>query len=445
MRAAFRTPGFTRLFAGLATSMFGDSLMLIVLSMWVKTLTGSNGAAGLTFLWMTAPALLAPVFGYVVDRVPRRQFLVGANVASALAMLPLLLVHDAGDVWIVYAVAFCYGISFVVMPAALNGLLKDMLAEDVLVEANASLGVTREALRLVGPLLGAATFALAGGAALALADAASFLLAAVAIAGLRVVEKPDESGHELQHWRVEVAEGARFIRRTPVLLHTTVALGLALLVIGFVESAVYAVVEAFDRPVTFVGPLITVQGVGAVAVGLLASRVVRRIGEPASVVTGLVVTGTGLGGIVAAEQVWQLLAAVGVLGAGLPLVIVAFNTLLQRQTPGRLMGRVSSTVEVLTTTPQAVSIGVGALLVTLLDYRVIFALTCAGTLLAAGYLAVMLRGTLGSPSGPADASGPGPDQPIPGTVLPEPLGATSPVPPVGEVKVRTERRGEPSR
>ena len=112
---------------------------------------------------MTAPALLAPLFGWVVDRVPRRTFLVVANLASAAMMLPLLLVHDAGDVWIVYAVAFCYGISFVVVPAALNGLLKDMLAEDVLVEANASLGVTREGLRLVGPLIGAATFSLVGG------------------------------------------------------------------------------------------------------------------------------------------------------------------------------------------------------------------------------------------------------------------------------------------
>ena len=80
MRNAFRTPGFPRLFTGLAASMFGDSLMLIVLSMWVKTLTGSNGAAGLTFLWMTAPSLLAPVLGMVVDRVPRRRFLVVGNL-----------------------------------------------------------------------------------------------------------------------------------------------------------------------------------------------------------------------------------------------------------------------------------------------------------------------------------------------------------------------------
>ena len=46
MRKAFAQKGFGRLFAGVSTSMFGDSVMLIVLSMWVKTLTGSNGAAG---------------------------------------------------------------------------------------------------------------------------------------------------------------------------------------------------------------------------------------------------------------------------------------------------------------------------------------------------------------------------------------------------------------
>jgi len=46
MRKAFAQKGFARLFNGMATSMFGHSVMTLVLSMWVKTLTGSNGAAG---------------------------------------------------------------------------------------------------------------------------------------------------------------------------------------------------------------------------------------------------------------------------------------------------------------------------------------------------------------------------------------------------------------
>ncbi|HEX5771182.1 MAG TPA: MFS transporter [Nocardioidaceae bacterium] len=392
MRAAFGTTGFKRLYAGLAASMLGDSLMLIVLSMWVKKLTDSNGAAGLTFLWLTIPALLAPLFGYVVDRVPRRAFLVAVNLGSAVAMMPLLLVRDASDVWIIYTVAFFYGVSFVVVPAALNGLLKDMLAEEVLVEANASLSVTREALRLVGPISGAALFAFAGGSAVAMVDAASFVVAAIAIASLRVVEKHEE--HEPMHWRAEVVAGVTHVRRNPLLLHSTFSLSICLLVLGFAESAIYAVVDAFDKPVEFVGPILTIQGVGALVSGLLSSRVIRRTGEPRALALGLGLLAAGVGGVAAGTQVWHLMVAVAVLGAGIPLMIVAYNPLLQRQTPSRLMGRVSTATEVLITTPQAVSIAVGALLVTLIDYRLIFTMMAVGTALAAVYLLTMLRGRL---------------------------------------------------
>ncbi|HLN78098.1 MAG TPA: MFS transporter [Nocardioidaceae bacterium] len=392
MKAVFRTAGFKRLYFGLTASMFGDSLMLIVLSMWVKKLTDSNGAAGLTFLWMTAPALVAPLFGYVVDRLPRKAFLVWANLGSALAMAPLVLVRDASDVWIIYAVAFFYGISFVVVPAALNGLLKEMLAEDVLVEANASLSVTREGLRIAGPLTGAALFAFAGGAWVAAADAATFVIAAAAIATLQVVEVREE--HEPLHWRAEVAAGVTHIRRTPMLLHSTMSLSICLLVLGFAESAFYAVVDAFDKPVEFVGPVLTVQGIGALTGGLLASRLIRAVGEARSIMLGLGVLSVGVAAIAAATEVWQLMVASAVLGSGIPLMIVAYNTLLQKQTPSRLMGRVSTATEVLVTTPQALSIAVGALLVTLIDYRLIFAVMSAGTAAAAVYLMTMLRGRL---------------------------------------------------
>jgi MFS family permease len=380
--------------------------MLIVLSMWVKKLTDSNGAAGLTFLWLTIPAFLAPLFGYVVDRVPRRTFLVWANLASALVVLPLFLVRDASDVWVVYAVAFGYGISFVVVPAALNGLLKDMLAEEVLVEANATLSVTREAFRLVGPLGGAMLFAVAGGAWVAAVDALTFAVAAVALLSLRVTEHREP--HEPMHWRAEVSAGVNHIWRTPRLLHTTLSLSICLLVLGFTESAVYAVVDAFGKPPEFVGPVVTVQGIGAIVSGLLSSRVVKAVGEPRAVVLGLGTLALGLAGVAASHEIWQLMTSTVVLGAGIPVVIVAYSTLLQKETPGRLMGRVSTATEVLTTTPQALSIAVGALLVTLLDYRLLFVVMTVGAVLAAGYLVTALRGRLGPSPIPMPAPVPAP-------------------------------------
>src|SRR5690349_18733871 len=133
MRQAFRQPGFTRLYAGLTASMFGDSAMLLVRSVWVKTLTGPNAQAGLTVFFMLIPALLAPLLGIGIDRVRRKPLLVWGHVAAGIGVLPLLLVRDAGDVWIIWGVAVLYGVAFVALPAALNGLLKELMPEDLLV------------------------------------------------------------------------------------------------------------------------------------------------------------------------------------------------------------------------------------------------------------------------------------------------------------------------
>jgi len=271
----------------------------------------------------------------------------------------LLLVRDAGDVWIVYAVAVPYGVSFVVLPAALNGLLKEMLPDDLLVDANATLSTTKEALRLVGPLAGAGLFTLIGGGGVAVIDGLSFVAAAVAIAALGVRE--DAPQREATKWRDELLAGIRHIRADRVLTHTLIAVGVSLLVIGFMESAVFAMVDAFDRSASFVGAVVSVQGVGAVLGGVTSARIIRRLGESRSIAASLVTLASGLGVCAAAPSLAGIYVGVAVLGYALPVFIVAFNTMLQRRTPNRLMGRVSAATEVVLGTPQACSIAVGAL------------------------------------------------------------------------------------
>lgn len=392
MRGAFRQAGFGRLYGGLAASMLGDSMMLLVLSIWVRTLTGSNALAGLTFLFMVAPSLVAPFLGVLVDRVRRRAMLVGGNLASALVVLPLTLVRDAGDVWIVWSVAFGYGVSFVVLPAALNGLLKELMPDELLVEANAALQTTKEAYRLFGPLLGAALFAWLGGWSVAVIDATSFVVAALAIRSLRVAEEVPERSEEPV--RRQVAAGVRHLVADRVLLHTLIGVGLSLLVIGFVEASIYALLDAFDRPPTYAGVFVAAMGVGAIASGLLASRLVRRAGEVSGVLAGLALWALAVGGIAAAPSIAVVLAFSTVSGAGLPLIIIGYLTLLQRRTPQAIMGRASTAAEVVLATPQAVSLALGSLLVLVWDYRLIFATVAVVTALGALHIAFWLRAHL---------------------------------------------------
>jgi len=388
MRRLFAQPGFGRLFAGLSTSMLGDSVMLLVLSMWVKTLTDSNALAGLTFFFMVLPALGAPLLGVWVDRLPRKPILVWGNLASAAAVLPLVLVRDEGDVWLIWVVAFLYGVSFVVLPAAVNGLLKELLPEELLVDANGSLATFKEGFRLFGPLVGAAIFATAGGWLVAVVDAASFTVAAVVIATIAVTEAPPPPR---TGFRDEVVAGLRFIAGERVLRNVLIGLAASILVIGFFESSIYALLDAFDKAPTFAGILVTVQGVGAVAGGVSASLVVRRLGEVAATVAGLLTMALSTAVVAVAPSMAVVYVGVIFLGIAIPWTFVAFTTLMQRRSPSHLIGRVSASVDVLLSTPQAISLAVGSLLVGLLDYRAIFWIITTVMTLGACQIAVTLR------------------------------------------------------
>ena len=384
MRAVLRLPAFRLLFAGLAASMVGDALLMLVYAIWVRTLTGSNGAAGLVTLFIAVPYTLAPLGGWLVDRFRHRPFLVVANLASALMLFPLLLVRDAADVWIIYLVAALYGVSSVTIAAALNGLLKELLADELLVDANSALQTVREGLRLGGPLAGAGLFTAFGGASVAAIDAATFLIAAAAIARIPLREEPPAPSGP--HWLSELTAGLTHIRNTAVLRRMTIATAVGFLVIGINESVLFAVVgQGLHRPPAFVGVLASAQGVGAIAGGMLVGRLTRAVGALAAISVGLAAFGLGDALYVLPWLPAVLLGKV-IGGMGLTAMIVGFGTVVQRYSPGGLIGRVSTAAETLISGPQTVSIAAGAVLVSVVDYRLLLAVVTVGMFSAAAYL-----------------------------------------------------------
>src|ERR671916_2258688 len=154
-----RHRAFRLLLAGQTLTMFGDLALILVLGIWAKDLTGSTAIAGSVFLALLAPMLVAPLLGLLVDRFPRRKVLIANDLVTAVALLPLLLVHDAGDVWILFAVGVAYGFSQQVFFAARAALLETMLDDEQLGSANAMLEILRQSLRVCGPAVGAGLFA----------------------------------------------------------------------------------------------------------------------------------------------------------------------------------------------------------------------------------------------------------------------------------------------
>jgi MFS family permease len=199
-----------------------------------------------------------------------------------------------------------------------------------------------------------------------------------------------------------MAAGARFLWRDHPLRQVTLVCGVALLVVGFSESVCFAVVDVgLGRPPAFLGVLLSVQGVGAILGGLTASLAIRRFGEATAVGLGLGLFGTGAF-LLGATGLPVVFVGFAVAGSGLPWVIVGFYTLMQRRTPSSLMGRVSAATDVLIGVPQTVSIGVGALLVAVVDYRLLLDVMAIVLLGCAAYLAARPAQWHATPEQPSD-------------------------------------------
>lgn len=371
--------------AGQSLSVIGDSALWLAMGIWVKILTGSNSAAGLTFFAFVCGCMLAPLSGVVVDRVRRRPLLVAVNLGTAAGVCALLLVHGRGQVSLIYLVMFGYGAANSMITAAQTALLPALVPADMLGDANAALQMISQGLRLITPLLGAGLLAWAGAMPVILLDAGTFAVAAGTVLGLRMREpRPDRVP---ARWQAEFAAGISHIKRTSALRRPLIACLIAVTAFGFFETVPFAVVgQGLHRGPAFLGVLNSLQGAGALAGGGLAAPVMRRTGERLLMACGLAACAAAALLLLTA-LLPLVLAAMAAIGLCVVWINVGAVTLIQRRTPGILLGRVDAALEFAVVVPQAASIALGAALIAAVNYRVLLLAMAAVIASSAVYLA----------------------------------------------------------
>jgi MFS family permease len=372
LRNLLRDKNFKLLLTGQTLTMFGDVVLFLVLAIWVKSLTGSSGAAGAVFLFFTIPALVAPFAGLFIDRFPRRWVMILNDIATGFIVLGLLFVHDRTDVWIIYVIAFLYGASQQIFFAARSGLLVSMLEDEKLGDANGLLEALRQGLHIAGPLIGAAMFAVWGGGSVAVLDSVTFFLSAFFLSIMRVSDL--ERGGERPRLLDEISAGARHIWSTRELRVMVTIFFICLATIGMINSAFFSLIDrGLHRPPEFVGVIGTFQGAGSVLGGVLSSLGIRRFGESIVAAVGLVITGLGLA-FCAVGTMPTALSGAAIVGVGFSSLSVGYMTLLQRRTTLQLQGRVFAASEAVLAIPMSLSAAVGVALVTVIGFRFIYGL-----------------------------------------------------------------------
>ncbi len=168
-----------------------DAALFLMVAVWVKELTGSDGAAALVFGMIGLAAFS-----------PRSSATSPTGCRVAVCWWCPIWYGSRGaepapggvgvELWLVYTVMFVYGCSAYVTASAQSGLIRDLLPDEFLAAGNGVLSTIDRSLRLVSPLLGTALYVAAGVGPVVVLTAVCFAVTAFLLARLQVSETPPE-------------------------------------------------------------------------------------------------------------------------------------------------------------------------------------------------------------------------------------------------------------
>jgi hypothetical protein len=171
---------FARYLAANSVSTLGSGMATVALAFAVLN-TGGVTELGIVLLAREIPLIVFVLLGGVfADRLRRRTILVGTDLLKATAQILTAALFFSGnpDVVAVSLLQIAYGSANAFSGPATTGLIREVVSDEELQEANALLGLSHSILSIVAPAVGALIVA-AGSPALALAlDAASFVASA---------------------------------------------------------------------------------------------------------------------------------------------------------------------------------------------------------------------------------------------------------------------------
>lgn len=389
-----------RLFwSGQLISLVGTWMDSVAQSWLILLLTNDPVALGLRAVFQFVPVMVLGLFGGIIaDTLPKRATLYVTQAGSGLVALTLGVLTLTGtvQVWHIYVLAAILGcISAVDMPVR-QSFVVEMVGREHVVNAVALNSATFNGARIIGPAVGGVLIGAVGVGLCFMLNAASYLAVLAALFLMREVELHpgirSPVPHSVRAVVDQLAEGLRYVQRTPSVFLAITVLGIVSTVaLNFsVVMPLYAA-ETLRGDASTYGYLMAAAGVGSLAAALLIAfgmRPTLRL-----LVIGSSLIGIALIGLAISPMLLISLPIMVLLGFATITMSATTNTLIQLQVPDALRGRVMSvyTTVFAGTTPigglaSGMAIAVAGVTATL-------AVAGGLTLLTAGAAATRLSGT----------------------------------------------------
>jgi predicted MFS family arabinose efflux permease len=336
-----RLPAFRFLFSARAISYVGTYLAPIAVAFAILDNGGGATAVGLSFAaWTLAQVAMLAFGGVVGDRVPRRTVMIGSDVASTAvrATMGVLLVSGHAEVWQLIGLQACGGAAVAFYSPASYGLVREVVPEDQLQQANGLLAIARYAAFPLGAAIGGSIVALIGSGTALLVDACTYAASAALLSRINFESIARAGAGFLR----ELREGwSAFVEQTWVwVLVLYISMYFLITYAPFFVLGPYIAKHTMDGASSWAF-VVTGEGVGSLLGGLAGLR--WRPRQP-MVFTGLLLMVSAVQNVLLAFHPTTLLLTPAATGAGFAFALgsVVWDTTLQRKVAPQKLARVAS-------------------------------------------------------------------------------------------------------
>ena len=376
---------------GSAQSALGTALAGIALSFLVLRQTGSAGAMGVNLALSLLPALLSPLFGTLVDRLPILPPLVLGNLLRAALQLGVGIAALRGPVPIeaLHLLALLGGLIGAFYGPATMGVVARLVSKQSLQRAGGLMQGTQQSMSLTGLVGGGVLVGRFGSGPALIFDGITFALFAVL---LPLVRFPAAAGGQARagFWS-EFRAGLRYALSSPVLW------GLPL--IALLLNAAFA-------PIPMLIPKRMLElGAGAAGFGVFEGAFVAglALGSFALVwpgnrtsprtlsVLGLTMLGLSMLGLAPTRSPAPMYALSLLMGLASAATNTSIGVIFQTRVAPAYFGRVGSLLNMVGTAGQPLTLLALAPLADHISLAIIFAAAGAVTLAGAAVWASLLR------------------------------------------------------
>jgi MFS family permease len=300
---------------------------------------GTFGVGLVGLIRMLPAAVVAPFASLLGDRYRRDRVVLGLFIAMAAAAgIAAVVVLASPPITAIYALAAVHAVAATLSRSAQWALLPSLSrTPEELIAANGATLTTESAGTLAGPVVGAALLAVTGVGAVFAFCAGTYLVAAVALARIRLDEEPRTEPPRVPRG-AEILAGFRAFGSRNVLLIAGLFQAQGLVRGALNVFLVVVALRLLDTGGAGVGFLTGALGLGGLA-GAFASVSLsgRRLTGPFA--AGLIFWGLPILAIGAWPEEWLALLMVAVVGAANSVLDVAGLTILQRLIPDDVLMR----------------------------------------------------------------------------------------------------------